>query len=84
MTLFFVTCEHVLDPLFAQWLPLYVVAKLLCIVWLLHPHSLGAYVLFVTKLHPWITEHVNLLPSSVQSTLALPAHQLSSNVAVME
>ena len=67
ITIVFIVFENVLDPLFSSWLPLYIISKVALLAWMIHPHTLGAYLLFITKFHPWLTLQVRHLPHSLRS-----------------
>lgn len=54
-TLFLFACDYLLDPLLSPWLPLYPLGKLALAAWMVHPKTLGAYLIFVHKLGPWVS-----------------------------
>lgn len=60
-TVYLNVCHIVLDPLFSTWLPMYHFAKVAVALWLIHPSTLGAYLIFVTRLNPWISQIIHEL-----------------------
>lgn len=59
VTAFLAVCDTIVDPIFALWLPLYPVLKVAFVAWMVYPGTLGANLLFVTKVDPWLSPIVD-------------------------
>lgn len=84
-TVYVTVCNLVLDPLFSMWLPMYHFAKVGIALWLIHPSTMGGYLLFVTQISPWINQTLHeLSEATLPSPIAAAQRSAGSDQPVLE
>lgn len=72
LTIFLAVCDNLIDPVFSQVVPFYAFAKVAVVAWMVHPNTLGAYLLFIAKIDPWLASVQRDLAKHIPFLTTLP------------